>query len=604
LHNGRDVDAESVQRQLDRIIASPAFRATARRREFLRYIIEQDAAGRVGNLKGYAIAVSVYGRDPKFDPRIDPLVRIEAGRLRAELDAYYRTEGKDDPVIIEIPKGANAPKYTLRASLDRHEPGQPDAAGAGIELPTVKPGASEDAPLPSLPGDAPASLQPARRKHAAWVIALGALVIAVASMGAFLFSRYGQELRPEGKLASVAVLPFVASDSSQTYFASGLSQELAVRLFQFPSLVVTPPSSISPQAIGDMQAARRSLGTSVYVEGSVHRGPQAVRVTARLINTASGTLLWAETFDRPVEADQVLEIQDEIASRIASQLGANLGAIARNALENTMAKPPGSMDALDCVLRFHHHQTKMAARTHAGVRECLEATIVREPNYPEAWASLASIYAQEYRLGFNPRPEGKPALQRARDAAEHALMLSPSNPSAMMVRATTMYDDGDMAGFEKLSRAAIRLSPGEPDLIAHYGIRIATSGDWKRGAELIQQAIAMNPQQYPEWYKIPLILGNYIDGNLETALKLSADISPIGLFNCDFFAAMIHGRTGNVAAAQEAAGRLLRDFPAVSDHFYWVFRVWRVPEDHIRQFAAGLIQAGITLRGSDRGAAH
>lgn len=587
LGDAREVDPVSVERQLGRILDSPAFRATPRRREFLRYIIEQDAAGRVGNLKGYAIAVSVYSRDPSFDPRIDPLVRIEAGRLRAELDAYYQTEGKDDPVIIEIPKGGNAPKYRFRVT------GEPVA---------------EDLPKPvEGPAEAPSPPPPKRTARAGWAAVAGLSVIA-AIWAAIMLADVTEQRAPrfDGKIASVAVLPFTAESDgpSPTYFASGLSQELAVRLFQFPSLTVTPPSSISRRASLDQDAVRHTLGAKVFVEGSVHRGSNFVKVTARLISTANGTLLWADTFTRPIEADKILAIQDEIAARIASTLGANLGAIAQEALKSTLAKPPSSMDALDCVLRFHHHQIRMEARTHASVRACLETTIAREPNYPEAWASLALIYAQEYRLGLNPKRGDRPAPLRAQEAAEHALMLSPSNPHAMMVRATTMFDNGDLAGFEKLSHAAIKLSPGEPDLHAHFGFRVATSGNWRKGSELIRHAMSMNTQQFPDWYKVPLILGNYLDGDFKTALAISKEISPISFLTPDFFAAMIQGRSGDIALAKEAAERLLREAPTVEKHFYPIFRVWRVPDDDIEQFADGLIKAGVQLERGGKMRAH
>jgi TolB-like protein/Tfp pilus assembly protein PilF len=580
LQNNRDVDAASVQSQLGRILASPAFRATPRRRHFLRYVIEQEAAGRVGNLKGYAIAVTVYGRDASFDPRIDPLVRIEAARLRSELDAYYRADGQDDPILIEIPKGGNAPKFTLRVP-------SPETTDKLAETRPVL--SDETAPPP-----------PRRLPNRLVAAGLAGSVVLALSIGAFLFKRSEEARMSSGKLASVAVLPFVAEDGGETYFAIGLSQELAMRLFQFPSLTVTPPSSINRASLRETSDMRRAIGTKVYVEGTVYKGPNSLRVTARLINTANGTLLWAGTFDRPVEAGKILDIQDEIAARIASQLGANLGVIAREALETTLAKRPSSMDALACVLQVHHHQIRLDSRSHATVRECLETTIVREPAYAEAWASLALIYAQEYRLGFNPRSEGKPARQRAQEAAERALMLSPSNPNVMMIRATTMYDNGDMAGFEKLSRAAIKAGPGEPDLYAHYGLRVAFSGEWQRGAALLMQAIEMNPQQHPEWYKYPLIMADYLAGEFDSALKRSADLVPMRFITSDFFAAMIHGKAGNSALAQAAAARVMRDTPSVQQNFFTLFRAWRLPEDDIARFAEGLIKAGITLKDNDR----
>jgi adenylate cyclase len=512
------VDTRSVQLQLEKVLASPAFRASPRRREFLRYIVEQNAAGRIGNLKGYSIAVSVYGRAATFDPRLDPLIRIEAGRLRAELEAYYRTEGRNDAVIIDIPKGANVPRYSWRPSAITE-----DSESEPPEVMEIQPG-------PVI-------------RHRRWMSAGIAGAIGALVLGFLVLSPSEVPLRSEAKLASVSVLPFEVEngDQSQSYFASGLSQELALRLFQFPALTVTPPSSMPPRQAGAEIPVRHSIGTKVFVEGSVFRGPDSVRVTARLVETASGQLLWAESFTRPVEAQGILEIQDEIASRIASNLGANMGVLARRALEEgAAARAPDSMSALDCVLRFHQHQARIEARSHALVRDCLEATTRREPAYASAWAALANVYGQEYRLGLNPRNAGKPAITRAQEAVEEALRLSPRNAQAMMARATLMFDTGDMAGFEQLAGEAIRLSPGEPDLAAHLGLRIATSGDWKRGGEWVRRAMAMNEKQYPAWYRIPLILAHYLEADYARALLLSGALPPTGFMDEDFFASMIH----------------------------------------------------------------
>jgi len=108
-------DAEAVRAQLKRIVASQEFKATSRNRRFFEFVVEETLAGRQDLIKAYTIATCVFGRGADFDPQVDSIVRIEAGRLRRTLERYYLTAGRADPVVIAIPKGAYVPEFTQRA---------------------------------------------------------------------------------------------------------------------------------------------------------------------------------------------------------------------------------------------------------------------------------------------------------------------------------------------------------------------------------------------------------------------------------------------------------------------------------------------------------
>ncbi|QCO03659.1 hypothetical protein D3867_16610 (plasmid) [Azospirillum argentinense] len=90
-------------------MASDHFDASDRNRRFLRYVVEECLDGRAQQIKAYCIAVSVFNREPSFDPQSDPIVRLEAGRLRRSLEHYYLTAGREDPIRIVVPKGGYAP---------------------------------------------------------------------------------------------------------------------------------------------------------------------------------------------------------------------------------------------------------------------------------------------------------------------------------------------------------------------------------------------------------------------------------------------------------------------------------------------------------------
>lgn len=105
---------EEIRTELDRILSSREFPGTGRAAAFLRYVVEETLAGRANRIKGYSIAIEVFGRDETFT-QDDPVVRIEAGRLRRSLERYYLVEGDKDPVRIDIPKGGYAPAFSWNA---------------------------------------------------------------------------------------------------------------------------------------------------------------------------------------------------------------------------------------------------------------------------------------------------------------------------------------------------------------------------------------------------------------------------------------------------------------------------------------------------------
>ena len=91
-----------IREQLDRIILSTDFRGSDKQKKFLSFVVIETLEGRASQIKGYTIAVTVYGRTEKFNPQMDPIVRVEAGRLRRALEHYYFKAGTNDPVRIEI----------------------------------------------------------------------------------------------------------------------------------------------------------------------------------------------------------------------------------------------------------------------------------------------------------------------------------------------------------------------------------------------------------------------------------------------------------------------------------------------------------------------
>jgi hypothetical protein len=114
------LSADAIRAAVGRVLTSPDFDVPDRARRFLTYVVEEAIAGRGDRIKAYSIATEVFGRDSDFDAQVDPVVRIEAGRLRRALEHYYLTAGRDDEIVTTIPKGAISHHSKAGAGLSAH----------------------------------------------------------------------------------------------------------------------------------------------------------------------------------------------------------------------------------------------------------------------------------------------------------------------------------------------------------------------------------------------------------------------------------------------------------------------------------------------------
>ena len=114
LNTWSESEQKAVRQQLVRIVHSGPFLQSQRRQRFLEYIVNEALAGRGDRLKGYNVALEVFDRSEGFDGNVDPIVRIEAARLRDKLREYYEADGQNDPVRIDLPKGSYTPHIELR----------------------------------------------------------------------------------------------------------------------------------------------------------------------------------------------------------------------------------------------------------------------------------------------------------------------------------------------------------------------------------------------------------------------------------------------------------------------------------------------------------
>jgi adenylate cyclase len=309
--------------QLERMLASDVFAGSTRLSRFLRYVAEQSLAGESQRLKEYTIGVEVFDRDQHYDPRVDSIVRVEAGRLRTKLEQYYQGPGRDDAIVIRLQKGGYVPAFEARGALAlrAQEDGAPLRDGASR---LFHERSSAAVPVPS--SSSPARSQPMRSRRIAGLAALAVVsLLAIATVVALSRGWFSTPPPPN----SVAVLPF------ETHSNAAESRTIAAQLTQIVTadLVRAERFSVVPSrnarelgAGGTAQSVSRRLGASWLLEARVTHEGDSLRVQALIMNPERNRKLWVETFTG--DAARLDELAHRIGTSAATALQAN-GASAR-----------------------------------------------------------------------------------------------------------------------------------------------------------------------------------------------------------------------------------------------------------------------------------
>jgi TolB-like protein len=439
--SGPEVSPEQVRAELDKILASPGFVNADRLSRFLRYVVEETLDGQTDKLKETLLGIEVFGRKTTYDPRVDAVVRTEAVKLRARMRDYYETEGREDPVRIDMPKGAYVPAFHF------HEDPVEVAAPAAIAAET----------LPEA-------------KPAIWKTAVVAVaIVAVLAGSVWIAIRKGTQAQGRPELASIAVLPFedLSSQHDQEYFCDGMTEEIIDALTKVGGFrVVARTSSFAFKGKQqDIREIGKKLNVGAVLEGSVRKSGNKLRVTAQLNSVADGYHLWSETYEREVQ--DVFSLQDEISQAIVNTLQVKLGA-AETTPRAKANQAPENMETYDLYLRGRYHWARWRTEGAEKAMQYFEQAIAKDPNYAPAYAGLADSYCW---LGFFSSLAPNEAMPKARQYAQKALQLDDSLPAAhaALGYVKALYDF-DWPGAEREFKRSIELSPGLSDGHFAYGI--------------------------------------------------------------------------------------------------------------------------------------
>ena len=463
--------AAEIRAALERILRSRCFEHAGRASEFLRFVVGRTLAGD-DRLKGYTIAIHVFGRPREFNAQSDPLVRVEALRLRQRLAEYYTGEGAEERVRLELPRGG----YTVKASYAFAAP----APGSSDE----QIGAPQAGGTPLRTG-----------ARAGW---MAATLLLVAAAGSIAVQQQAPVAEQAPAVSSdgahrtkIAVVPFqnLTGTSDAERLAAGVTEEIMLRLDEL-DLFVIDTQATEYREEGALDGVLGHEHTYVLT-GSVREHAGGARITARIIDAATGTQLWSAGYDGPPGIENQPAFQARIA-RDAATAAAPFGPVfdAELALVRSEAH---AVELPDCQVRYRAFRRGTDPALFPDAAACFQRLVTRRPELAHAWAGLAMVTIDEHLFYSG---DGESPLARSWEPTRKALALDSNNVLANAALARAQYYSGDPA-FVATAEKTLALDPTNVEIMALMGILLTAYGDDVRGLELVARAQALSPQPRP-----------------------------------------------------------------------------------------------------------
>src|ERR1700733_13991548 len=400
-----------------------------------------------------------------------------------------------------------------------------------------------------------------------------------------------QPVLPLPDKPAIAVLPFtnMTNDPQQDYFSDGISEDIITALSKLRWFFVIARNSsfVYKGKAVHMKQVGDELGVGYVLEGSVRRSGEQVRITAQLVDVATGSHLWAERYDRDL-AD-VFAVQDEITQAVVAAIEPHLSA---PEYSHARRKAPDNMDAWDLVMRALSHYWRVTRQDNMVAQALLEKATAIDPNYGQALGVLAASHMFCAHMGWENLAEENPIAERAALTAVNADSEDPWGHNALgHVHLFKRRFDASLAEFE----LALRLNPNVSLAQGYYGLALSYCGRWREGDLAVRRALRLSPRDpFSAIYCGIASYAQFVGRNYAEAIRLAREgIRQRG----DFVGAhrvltAAAGMAGERDLAKDALQELRRAQPGIS--LAWITEQMPIRLDAEREhYLDGFRRAGL-----------
>jgi hypothetical protein len=526
---------DEIRTETDRMTGSDVFSRSPQLGAFLRFVVEAVLHGRGERIKAYTIGVEVLRRDTKFDPQLDPIVRVEATRLRRAIERYYAGPGVTDPVVIDLPRGSYVPTFRRREMAPSGLMGR--AVSGWIDV-LSKP--------PSL-----------------MTLTIVAAILALSIAGVTFFVGRGTSvanapwqvatLPPGNGMPTFQIDPIrvIGAQPQGAVSAERLYARVRDAFTRFDTISVATRPATSGTTAGDSSAERRS---DYRLSGTIEYSRDTASAWFTLISGADGKVVWSRTFDRVQASGAEGVTEDDIVISLTNSLLQSYGVIrARDRAMHLTSS--GGDPRYRCVLTAADAIRTADRRTHDQARACLEHLTMVDPAFAVGFTFLGLIYNREYQHGYGAKAGDSPALDRALSSVRKSISILPESSRGYLALMVVQSNRRDTVAALAAGERCLELNKYDMLALGEYGGRLVLAGQVDKGMTMLRQAGAHGAVR-PSWHHIYVFIGAYVSGNMAEAESAANDIPndtvPLGQV---VKALAAHAR-GEGNAARQAIDRL------------------------------------------------
>lgn len=418
--------AQQILAQSEKILLASTFARSNRSRKLLQYIIDQTLAGNAKRLKQYSIATDALGRGSDFDPDTDPIVRLEASKLRRALDDYYLRSGSCDPIRISVPKGSYVPTFEL---IDE----KADST---------------------------------------------AVTLAPANSASFKTALSAQRL---------LILPFqvqTKSNASQEII-EGVFEQLNVELARYSDMsLVSEPLC---EAANDPVGAGNKAHARFVISGGVRQNGEQIRITLRLHDARANSIIWMDCFDIDATARLGLQAEEVIARRIAGTVADYYGIISHTLSLQSVYSAVEPWNLQDTIQRHRYLARTLTERVYRIARADLEQGMVQAAFHPMIWAALGHTIFYGNVLGFDDEKNWMTTVYRH---AQRSFELDHRCALGHVVMALYGLYQRELDDVIETCKRIEQDNPHAPSTQLSAGFFRALAGDWDHGIAMLNSALS------------------------------------------------------------------------------------------------------------------
>ena len=507
---------KEILAQLSRLLSSSQLAGSSVLSEFLNFIVRETLEGRGDELKEYTIGVHALKKESDFNPQLDSIVRIHAGRLRRALKEYYYEEGSNDRIMIIIPKGSYIPAFELREVA---LVAQSNDATIHANVPPYSAKEALEEPLHTSPA-------------------------------------------VSHQKPSIAVLPFkkIGHGDMLKYFAQGIGEYLSTELTLFDSLKVVSYYSGGQvfSQFADIRKTGIALGADYILTGSVHMLEGAIRLFVQLNVVATGDQLWAHTFERKDFNEKFGEFQVDVVDKVLADIAGMNGIIVRYEIEKRSGTPRGS-NGEPLIFWYRQYAHRFDKPTITKAKKYYEDVIKRDPDNAFALAYLSEICSGEILL---LHPSDTKRSELAASYAQSAIEINPYCQQGYLALAIHFLLDKKNEECMHTLEEGLEVNPKSVDYRGAMGAMLIFAGDFENGVKILDKVVKLN-SHLPWWQILSYSFYSYHRKFYADAIfwaeRVNINVAWIPLIKAASYAQLDQPEKGQVYLAQ-----LKRQFPFVT----------------------------------------